>query len=187
MEYLEENLDDWLGEELESFGEDDYLIFDCPGQIELYSNSNVFRAFTLYLQTNGWNVRLPKEADKQTVHITLHSLLQSSPNHKCKCHAVCPNTDFMLCAGLRGVLFGQPVRDRGEQVHCWQPAGELKLDVLANMQCAMCWLFWLWFPDSHLDSFAILLYQTRKSFRHRRYQRWCNWRCRTSACSPRWT
>jgi GTPase SAR1 family protein len=56
MEYLEENLDDWLGEELESSGDDDYIIFDCPGQIELYTNSNVFRAFTHYLQSNGWHV-----------------------------------------------------------------------------------------------------------------------------------
>ena len=56
MEYLEENLDDWLGEELESFVDDDYIIFDCPGQIELYTNSNVFHAFTHYLQSNGWHV-----------------------------------------------------------------------------------------------------------------------------------
>jgi GTPase SAR1 family protein len=60
MEYLEENLDEWLGEELESFGDDDYIVFDCPGQIELYSNSNVFRAFTQFLQSNGWHVRLSR-------------------------------------------------------------------------------------------------------------------------------
>ena len=35
MEYLLENTD-WLEEQLSSFGEDDYLILDCPGQIELY-------------------------------------------------------------------------------------------------------------------------------------------------------
>jgi Conserved hypothetical ATP binding protein len=33
MEYLEEALDDWLAEELEGFGEDDYLVFDCPGAL----------------------------------------------------------------------------------------------------------------------------------------------------------
>ena len=58
MEYMEENLEEWLGEELEGFGDDDYLVFDCPGQIELYSNSNVFRAFTAYLQAQGWQVWL---------------------------------------------------------------------------------------------------------------------------------
>lgn len=56
MEYLEENLEDWLGEELEAYGDDDYVVFDCPGQIELYSNSSVFRSFTAYLQANGWQV-----------------------------------------------------------------------------------------------------------------------------------
>lgn len=56
MEYLEESLEDWLGDELEQFGEDDYIIFDCPGQIELYSNSTVFRAFVQFLQTNGFQV-----------------------------------------------------------------------------------------------------------------------------------
>ncbi|KAK9839039.1 hypothetical protein WJX74_008262 [Apatococcus lobatus] len=54
MEYLEDNLDDWLGEELESYGEDDYLVFDCPGQIELYSHSTVFRSFSKYLKNAGW-------------------------------------------------------------------------------------------------------------------------------------
>jgi hypothetical protein len=29
---------DWLREELENFGEDEYIILDCPGQIELYSH-----------------------------------------------------------------------------------------------------------------------------------------------------
>lgn len=124
MEFLEENLDDWLGEELEvgrgsggmtmegllfmewstgdvwrvreqctfweldtlrgrwvlssrnrprrkihsaaltpsklppnkGFGEDDYLIIDCPGQIELYSHVSVFKTLTNYLKINGWNV-----------------------------------------------------------------------------------------------------------------------------------
>lgn len=33
MEYLEENLEDWLSGELEGYGDDDYLVFDCPGQV----------------------------------------------------------------------------------------------------------------------------------------------------------
>jgi len=36
FEYLLQNMD-WLEEELGGF-EDDYLIFDCPGQIELYTH-----------------------------------------------------------------------------------------------------------------------------------------------------
>ena len=33
MEYLEDNLDDWLAEELEGYLEEDMVIFDCPGQL----------------------------------------------------------------------------------------------------------------------------------------------------------
>jgi hypothetical protein len=32
MEYMEDNLEEWLGEELEGYGEEDYLVFDCPGK-----------------------------------------------------------------------------------------------------------------------------------------------------------
>lgn len=56
MEYLEEHLEDWLGEELEGYGDEDYLIFDCPGQIELYNHVGVFRTFVDYLKSNGWSV-----------------------------------------------------------------------------------------------------------------------------------
>jgi GPN-loop GTPase len=37
MEYLLDNLD-WLYDELESMHDDDYLLLDCPGQIELYTH-----------------------------------------------------------------------------------------------------------------------------------------------------
>jgi len=56
MEYLEENLEEWLGEELSAFGDDDYLIFDCPGQIELYSHLSVFRSIVTHLRLDGWQV-----------------------------------------------------------------------------------------------------------------------------------
>ncbi len=87
MEYLEENLHEWLGQELEvgqahwwgwpceccrgrrathrlatsnnarcrdhpaqGYGDDDYLVFDCPGQIELYNHLGVFRTFVDFLK-----------------------------------------------------------------------------------------------------------------------------------------
>ncbi|CAF4442639.1 unnamed protein product, partial [Adineta steineri] len=37
MEYFERNLD-WLQEQLGE-DEDDYFLFDCPGQIELYTRN----------------------------------------------------------------------------------------------------------------------------------------------------
>lgn len=32
MEYLEDHLSDWLGAELEGYGDEDYLVIDCPGE-----------------------------------------------------------------------------------------------------------------------------------------------------------
>jgi len=40
MEYLVENLD-WLVEELNDFADDAFVVFDCPGQIELYAHLDV--------------------------------------------------------------------------------------------------------------------------------------------------
>jgi len=56
MEYMEDNLEEWLGEELEGYGEEDYLVFDCPGQIELYNHVGAFRSLVNYLKSDGWNV-----------------------------------------------------------------------------------------------------------------------------------
>lgn len=50
MEFLLENLD-WLDEEIGDY-EDEYLIFDCPGQIELYTHIPVLPAIVKHLSTN---------------------------------------------------------------------------------------------------------------------------------------
>ena len=39
---------------LQGYGDDDYLIFDCPGQIELYSHATVFRTFVDWMKGQGW-------------------------------------------------------------------------------------------------------------------------------------
>mmetsp|Transcript_13361 Transcript_13361/g.22556 ORF Transcript_13361/g.22556 Transcript_13361/m.22556 type:complete len:286 (+) Transcript_13361:132-989(+) len=56
MEYLEENMEDWLKEELNDFPDDDYILFDCPGQIELYSHVPVFRSFVDALRLWDFNL-----------------------------------------------------------------------------------------------------------------------------------
>ncbi|CAI9300913.1 unnamed protein product [Lactuca saligna] len=56
MEHLEENLDEWLSEELENYMEDDYLVFDCPGQIELFSHVPALKNFVEHLQRKNFNV-----------------------------------------------------------------------------------------------------------------------------------
>eukprot|EP00897_Mesotaenium_endlicherianum_P002675 jgi/Mesen1/2435/ME000157S01569 len=67
MEYLEENLDDWLQEQLEDFSDDDYLVFDCPGQIELYSHIPVLRLFVDQLRRWDFNVCAVYLLDSQFV------------------------------------------------------------------------------------------------------------------------
>ncbi|CAN0343065.1 unnamed protein product [Hapterophycus canaliculatus] len=42
MEYLLDNMD-WLKDELDKFDDEEYIIFDCPGQVELYSHVPVMR------------------------------------------------------------------------------------------------------------------------------------------------
>ncbi len=54
MEYLQQNLS-WLNEQVQDFS-DDYLIIDCPGQIELYSHLPVMQIITKSLQTWGYTV-----------------------------------------------------------------------------------------------------------------------------------
>jgi len=49
MEYIVDNLQ-WLEEHLSGFGDDDYFLFDCPGQIELYSHLPCMRELVDFLQ-----------------------------------------------------------------------------------------------------------------------------------------
>lgn len=42
MEYLLENIT-WLQEKLEDFDDDEYLMLDCPGQLELYTHVPIMR------------------------------------------------------------------------------------------------------------------------------------------------
>ncbi|KAL0219035.1 hypothetical protein P9112_004688 [Eukaryota sp. TZLM1-RC] len=54
MEYLLQNMD-WLEEELGSY-EDDYLLLDCPGQVELYTNVPMMRHLTKTFVNWGYNM-----------------------------------------------------------------------------------------------------------------------------------
>ena len=54
FEYINEN-QEWLHEQLGD-GDDEYYIFDCPGQIELYSHVPVMRSLVQSLQRWGFMV-----------------------------------------------------------------------------------------------------------------------------------
>ncbi|CRK30360.1 hypothetical protein BN1708_000892 [Verticillium longisporum] len=54
LEELEHNID-WLEEGLKELG-DDYVIFDCPGQVELYTHHSSLRNIFLRLQKLGYRL-----------------------------------------------------------------------------------------------------------------------------------
>lgn len=53
MEYLLENMD-WLQDELDAFDDDEYLLLDCPGQIELYTHVPIMRRVVDQLRMWGY-------------------------------------------------------------------------------------------------------------------------------------
>jgi GPN-loop GTPase len=55
MEFLLQN-SDWLRDELEQFADDDYIILDCPGQVELYSHLPIMHNLAKHLQLWGFRV-----------------------------------------------------------------------------------------------------------------------------------
>jgi hypothetical protein len=55
MEFMADNMS-WFTDQLETFVEDDYLILDCPGQIELYTHIPVMNRVADALKAYGFNV-----------------------------------------------------------------------------------------------------------------------------------
>jgi GTPase SAR1 family protein len=53
MEYLIENIE-WLIDELQEFAEDSFVLFDCPGQIELYSHLDVMQRLAKSITRSGF-------------------------------------------------------------------------------------------------------------------------------------
>lgn len=55
MEYLAANLD-WLRDQLDSFDEDEYFVFDLPGQSELFTHFSTMRRVVDALKS--WDIRV---------------------------------------------------------------------------------------------------------------------------------
>ena len=55
MEYLLKNIS-WLDTKLKDCGDDNYFIFDCPGQLELYSHYTVMKDIIYELKNTGMNI-----------------------------------------------------------------------------------------------------------------------------------
>ncbi|KAG0345292.1 GPN-loop GTPase 2 [Podila humilis] len=54
MEYLADNMD-WLEEKLKACG-DDYIVFDCPGQVELYTHNDAMKRILERLGKIGYRL-----------------------------------------------------------------------------------------------------------------------------------
>ena len=66
MEYLVDNID-WLEEILEELGPEEYVLFDCPGQIELYSHCPAMGQVVQELQRLGFRLACAHLLDSQFV------------------------------------------------------------------------------------------------------------------------
>ena len=56
MEYLVEEGMGWLEDRLAEYSDDDYLVFDCPGQIELYSHVSAIKVLVERLRRSDFVV-----------------------------------------------------------------------------------------------------------------------------------
>lgn len=68
LEELENNYE-WLEEGLKEFGED-YILFDCPGQVELYTHHNSLRNVFYKLQKIGFRVSMLCEKQYEQALLT---------------------------------------------------------------------------------------------------------------------
>ncbi|KAF8520886.1 cytoplasmic protein [Hysterangium stoloniferum] len=66
MEYLEANYD-WLAAELEKLGKDAYVVFDFPGQVELWTNHVSVRRIVDRLAKSGFRLAAVHLCDAHTV------------------------------------------------------------------------------------------------------------------------
>ena len=55
IRYLLENID-WLLDQLADLNNDDYVLFDCPGQIELFSHMDVMSKIIAAFQRAGFGL-----------------------------------------------------------------------------------------------------------------------------------
>ena len=68
LEELEHN-EGWLRDALAGLGED-YVLFDCPGQVELFTHHESLKRIFLRIQKLGYRVRFPQCSDQS--HLTIH-------------------------------------------------------------------------------------------------------------------
>ena len=71
LEELEHNFG-WLAEGLKKLG-DDYILFDCPGQVELFTHHDSLRKVFFKIQRLGYRVCFSQLLVQQLTGLTVHS------------------------------------------------------------------------------------------------------------------
>ena len=79
LEELEHNME-WLEKGLSELGED-YILFDCPGQVELYTHHSSLRNIFFRLQKLGYRVRFCS-ASHLRGHSTNNHIARSSASFR---------------------------------------------------------------------------------------------------------
>ena len=69
LEELEHNRQ-WLEDGLRGLGED-YVLFDCPGQVELFTHHSSLRNVFFKIQKLGYRVRFPVEPFAGDIRLTV--------------------------------------------------------------------------------------------------------------------
>ena len=72
MEYFAKNFE-WLIEQLGEDEDDDYIIFDCPGQIELYTHLPIMKQLVDNLEK--WNFRVSNQSLLNKSGVLVNKLL----------------------------------------------------------------------------------------------------------------
>lgn len=90
MEYLIDNVD-WLADELEQLGNEAYVLFDCPGQIELFSHVPLMRTLVNELQRLDFAVAGVYLLDAQfMVDPSKYMSVRAKPPRRARAHARAP-------------------------------------------------------------------------------------------------
>jgi hypothetical protein len=212
MEYLEDNLDEWLDEELSGYGDDDYLVFDCPGQVAARAE----RRRGLHAQGQAVCARQPAALQHSHSHTHTHT---ATHTHSAACSVVVAHTQIELFSHV-GAIRSLVDRLRADG---WSVAAVFCMDVAfvneptkfiaGCMQvrvrvwlCVYVFVCWLVDADSlvlplvcvgvlhvcvphpcHLWRRMLEARTPRPRHAPRRWRPWSSWSCRTSTCSQRWT
>ncbi|KAE8708094.1 GPN3-like protein [Hibiscus syriacus] len=79
MEHLEDNLDDWLNEELDNYLDDDYLVFDCPDVTKYISGC--MASLSAMVQLELPHINILSKMDLVTNKREVEKYLDPEPHH----------------------------------------------------------------------------------------------------------